>query len=368
MFNAAELLYIYKCRDTMVDDISSYAKHEDYIRFTNKRNTNELLKALDKLLQRKSTLVADNEANEEIARSIGITSKQVRNLHEDTYPKSRTVTILRLSDLVYTRVRKIRFPFSMYGYEVNSRLAAGIRHYDRINCKKEWLTYTKRIGEALSHVKEIKGKIYSKEGIGFKVKSGAWNLNQADWDNAAFCYHYFLILFWLALTSENENDKDRYDIKEEYDRLKDDGDDVTCFLIAMLRNWRYYSNSKHHTDHNVWTYFLELKLLINRANIQWISTPGERRNCEEMHDLVAEIKYIDIHAKYSDIFPKNMIHPFNLLGIVSRLRLENYYDDFYHRLTRTQNKYMDLDELKNDPFADGDFDNFIEYWRKKNPR
>ena len=286
MFNAAELIYIYKCRDTLVDDISSYAKHEDYIRSINENNNKELLTALDRLLQRKSTLVADNKANEEIAKSIGITSKQVRNLHEDKFPKSRTVTILCLNDLVYTRVREIRFPFSMYGYEVNSRLAAGIRHYDRRNCKEEWLTYTKRIGEALSYVKEVKVKVCGKEETRFGAKSGSWDLNQADWDNVAFCYHYFLILSWLALTPENREDRDRHDIREEYDRLGDDGDDVTNLFVAMLRNWRYYSDSKYHADHNVWTYFLEMKLLINRVSIKWMSTPREKRNCEEMHDLI----------------------------------------------------------------------------------
>ena len=390
MFHAAELLYIHKCHDRLVADLSPYSRYEDYRRPASEANNNELLLALDTLLQRKPTLVADNRVNDEIGESIGINRRQIRNLHTDTYRPNRTATMLRLNDLVYSKIKMKNFPFSMYGYEVNSRLAEAIRHNDMKKCKKEWLTYTKRIKAVQANVEIIAKKVFGKGEVAPGGREAAWSLSEQDWDDVVFFYHYFTILSWLALHPRNkeiekiwdnreefdslrrERGSDRelmqiIDAKREHDKLKEQGEIVSKLFLAMLRNWRYYGSGCYQ-DHNVWTYLLELRILLNRISIKWIDTPREARGSKEVLDLIDKTRYIDIHLKYSDIFPKNMAHPFNLLGTASQLRLEDRYEDFYRRLVKTDRKFLDLERLRNDEFADGDFDNFVEYWKRRYPR
>ena len=303
---------------------------------------------------------------EEIAEAIGMSVRHIAEIPERAATRRETLTRPQLDDLVFFSVK---LPFSIAGYELSSQIAAVVR---RANMEEWWRTlrrYKYRGQVAIAHARRVANT------ASHMSEHDDWGMEEIDWDLMVFSYHYLLIKSLLPKRFEVEptcfgkgrSDKVIEGRKEflgsiDGRRTESEREIVSTALVKMLRNWRRYHQS------HIWTRILEFKVLTNLVAVKWEKTPREERASSEMRDYLNSLEYVASLEHYSKEFPGEIAPLFNLLAIASRFGDTHLYEKRFLNLCNAGeegNRFRDLDDLQSHPDADGDMDNFLDYWRRR---
>ena len=306
----------------------------------------------------------------EIAGAIERTADQLRAIPRRTTTKSETLTRAQLEDLVFCRVR---LPFSLSGYELNSQIAAVVR---TSNMEQWWRTlhrFRYRSEVAIHHAEYLAAQPHKMS------PAGKWQLHDTDWDMVAFAYHYLLLQSTLPNRFRQDPECFNKDLGRELSaKRREKRSDflsqfhpqnthaqqgrVSIVFAQMLDDWRSF-----HQAH-VWALILQYKVLNNLVAVAWERAPEEERASPAMRHYIDTLKFVSSQESYAALFPAEVAPRFNLLALASRFGQEPLYRPRYLDLSTADSRFCRLEFLENHPDADGDFDNFLIYWRKHGER
>ena len=330
----------------------------------------------------------------EIAEAIGMSVRHIAEIPKKATIKSKTLTSSQLDDLVDW---SLKLPFSIFGYELSSQIAAAVRRSDMEEWWRILRRYNYRSRKTIAHAKLVATKALEMN------EHDDWGMEAIDWDLVVFSYHYLLINSLLSKRLEDEF-KCLTEEKDELERLEEGREEFECLekekkrykaienrvktiegrveflgsidvrrteqerelistaLVKMLRNWREFNQT------HIWTRILEFKVLTNLVAVKWEKTPREERASPKMRDYLKTLEYEASLESYSKVFPGEIAPLFNLLAIASRFGDVHLYRQRYFNLCNAGEegrRFMDLHYLEEHPDADGDMDNFISYWRAR---
>ena len=299
-----------------------------------------------------------------IAGAIERTADQLRAIPRRTTTKSETLTRAQLEDLVFCRVR---LPFSLSGYELNSQIAAVVR---TSNMEQWWRTlhrFRYRSEVAISTAERIASQIHAMS------TDAAWTLHDTDWDMVAFAYHYLLLQSILPNRFHQDpkcfdknlgrelSDKlieKRGDFLSQFhpEKTRAQQERISIALAQMLDNWRNFYQP------HVWALILQYKVLNNLIAVAWERAPEKERASPELRKYIDTLKFVASLESYADHFPAEVAPRFNLLALASQFGQEELYRTRFLDLCTADSRFYDLEFLEKHPDADGDLDKFLSYW------